>query len=111
MKLIHLAAAFALAYPFVASAQDVLGAGGMTCAKYTNQKTVFDKPTILVVTSWTQGFITATNAARLSNKSTALRYVDQEQIETYTRKYCTEHPLKSVVEASVALVAELASGH
>lgn len=111
MKLIRLAAVVALTFPVAASAQDVLGAGGMTCAKYTNQKTVFDKPTVVVVTSWTQGFITATNAARLGNKSTALRYVDQEQIETYTKKFCTEHPLKSVVEASVALVAELASSH
>ena len=112
MKSIHIAAIAALVLPLAAAAQGrVVGAGTITCAKYTNAKTVFDKPTVLMVTTWTQGFMTATNLARVSSKQSELRPVDQEQIETYMKKYCAEHPLNMTYQAAQALANELVPDH
>jgi hypothetical protein len=96
-----------LAAPIFAGAQNV-GAGGMTCAKYTTLKPVFDRPTLNAVTSWTHGYITATNVTRFSNHHAALRYADQQQVETYTKKFCTDHPLKNILDATQAMISELA---
>ena len=48
----------------------------MTCAKYTNMRTVFDKPTITMVTSWTQGYLTSINVIRMNSHQDSLRYAD-----------------------------------
>ena len=113
MKMIHLAAAVALTLPLLAQAAEgnLLGAGGMTCAKNTNMKTVFDKPAITLVTSWTQGYLTSINIIRMNSHQDSLRYADVEQIEAYTKKFCTEHPLKQIYESTGALAAELGAGH
>ncbi len=112
MKLIHLAAVAALTLPLLASAQGrVVGAGTITCAKYTNSRSVFDKPTILMVTTWTQGYMTAMNLVRVNSQQPELKPVDQEQIETYTKKYCAEHPLNMTYQAAQALVNDLAPSH
>ena len=109
MKLTQIAALIVVAsVPVIASAQNV-GAGSMTCAKYTTLRPVLDRPVFNAVTSWTHGYITAINVARANEHRQSVRFADQQQVETYTRKYCSEHPLKNILDATQTMVSELSA--
>jgi hypothetical protein len=56
---------------------------------------------------WVEGFVTGTGMTLGSGMNIELAETDPEGIQGWITKYCTDHPLDTLLTASVALVGEL----
>ena len=84
------------------------GAGTDGCGKYVAEKQK-NSITHYKEIAWVQGFITGGNSERERNggDSQIAKEVGAESIALWLENYCQENPLRSLTEATEALVEEL----
>ena len=112
LQLALFAACAAAIMPAHAQHDPVLGAGGLSCAKYLELRNAGDIETVVLanVHSWAQGFISGMNVAVLAARIEAgekdaqlFAQPDPAAIGAHLEKYCTQNPSKDVVTAASAL--------
>ena len=106
--------------PNTASAGEmVFGVGGSSCASYVSAHDQFKRtgPTpeaykiaghFLVFMSWTNGFLSAANAAREQELS---ERQEPDAWALWLYDYCNGHPLNRFAEANSMLLAKLLTAH
>jgi hypothetical protein len=88
-----LIAALSVVLNFSDTQAEAIGSGvgvDTTCAEYTNLDQQDSHSAYLAFLSWTQGFMTGFNFARLTagQKSVDLSPMDQTELEAYVRQAC-----------------------
>lgn len=96
-----------------AQAEEAVGSGvgvDTTCAEYTDLDQRDSHSAHLAFLSWTQGFMTGFNFARLKDgkKSIDLKPLDQTELEAYLRKECASYPSKAFLSVVIDLYLHLA---
>ena len=94
-------------------AQEAVGSGvgvDTTCAEYTDLALHDSQSAHFAFLSWTQGFMTGFNFARLKDGSKAvnLRAMDQAQLEAALRKACADNPSKAFLSVVIEIYQRLA---
>ena len=59
---------------------------------------------------WTEGYVTGAGYVLAARDSILLADTDMQGIQTWMTKYCTDHPLDSLLVAATQLVVELEGG-
>jgi hypothetical protein len=77
---------------------------GTSCGKWlADRESLMHHPEL----NWVLGFLTASENFTVS-LGVHLRHTDGPAVEAWVDKYCREHPLNNIADASVGLVTELA---
>ena len=81
-----------------------------TCAQYADLDQHDSHSAHLAFLSWTQGFMTGFNFARVKagQKSVDLSPMDQTELESYIRKECAAHPPEAFLSVVIDLYLHLA---
>ena len=94
----------------LASAGDetaLVGAGTAKCTKYLESSERGSEHALNVVASWTQGYFSAINVARMKSKLPLLKSIEPGQIRAWHERYCKLHPDDYLYESSDALFESL----
>jgi hypothetical protein len=94
----------------LAAAQEryaIAGHGALSCGTYLKAQKEKDDYTPMFVDIWVQGYLSGTNTQSASDHKTKMRLLPEpDSIRAYISKYCNDHPLHSVYQASLSLDSE-----
>jgi hypothetical protein len=98
---------------FSSAQAEAVGSGvgvDTTCAQYTDLDQHDTHSAHLAFLSWTQGFMTGFNFARLraGQKSVDLSLMDQNELEANVRKECAANPSEAFLSVVIELYRHLA---
>jgi len=102
--------AFCLALPSLALAggnSALVGAATVKCSKYKEVASKGSSSALVILISWTQGYVSGINVERMNSKRPPLALPDWEQIRAWHDKYCEGHPDDLLYESSDAFVESL----
>ena len=85
----------------------VVGAGTAKCATYLESVSKGFDPSLNVVASWTQGYLSAANIGRMNMRLPLLDLPDLEQIRAWHASYCKQHPNDLLYESTDSLLNSL----
>lgn len=108
MKRPLIGAALAFAITAVHAQEDrfsLVGAGSMSCGKYSAQST--DAGTAMIYQTWVQGFLSGLNVARKAKELPLKQLPDFETIKLYLDKYCRDNPLGHPYTGALQMFVEL----
>jgi hypothetical protein len=84
-----------------------VGLGTKSCGHFLETRAKADEFLDSVMATWVEGFLTGTNVQRYESGRPFVPLPDRASTLAFVDKYCRDNPLKSIVEASIALNREL----
>lgn len=87
----------------------VSGVGQVACTVWNEAHQAGDEVSLLALTSWTQGYLTADHDhwVAVGNPPYLSAELSSDRIEAYIGRFCTEYPDEAILAATQALVYEL----
>jgi len=82
------------------------GSGVSSCGRYLSGRSENDSMLNSIYGTWLQGFFSGVNVHRRISGKEMISIPDSESLLFYVEKFCRDNPLRSVYEASIALVRE-----
>ncbi|WP_080995124.1 HdeA/HdeB family chaperone [Pseudomonas fluorescens] len=104
---IALAVTFAFVYSNTSLAEPkfaIAGVGALSCGQYLRPPSVNKEMSDAMVVTWIQGYLSGTNTQRFMDSETSMKkQPDGETLTAFVDKYCRDHPLETVYQASMNL--------
>ena len=106
-SIIALTVTFAFIYSNTSIAEPkfaIAGVGALSCGQYLRPPSTTKEMSDAMVVTWIQGYLSGTNTQRFMESETSMKkQPDGETLTAFVDKYCRDHPLETVYQASMNL--------